>query len=363
MTRIALTVEQLWQPAPGGSGTYIRELVSALRVRTPVVGIAARGHHRAPEEDLRIPVLTSALPRVALYEGWSRLRRPAVPRGAAGADLVHATTWAVPPTRGPLAVTVHDLAFLRTPDHFTARGNRYFRRALEITRREADLIIVPSAATADDCVVEGLDPDRIRVIPHGVRVPRLSDAQVHAVRGALRLERPFVFWCGTIEPRKNLPVLLAAFERVAAVSELDLVLAGPAGWGESGAELARWHDGPLRDRVRLVGRLTLAELHAAYASARVFAFPSLWEGFGMPVLEAMAHGTPVVTSAGTSMAEFTEGAGLLVDPRDPDALADAILRAAGPEHDLWSARSAERAAGSDWSVAAKRHLAAYREVA
>ncbi|GIG25988.1 glycosyltransferase family 4 protein [Cellulomonas denverensis] len=357
--RVALTVEQLWQPAPGGSGTYIRELVAELRGLTPLVGVAARGHRTVPEQDLGIPVLTSALPRPALYESWNRLRRPHVPGRP---DLVHATTWAVPPSRGPLVVTVHDLAFLRTPEHFTPRGNRYFRRAMDLTRREADLVIVPSRTTAEDCVAEGFDPGRIRVIPHGVRVPEIAPERAAAIRDRLGLDRPYVFWCGTVEPRKNLPVLLAAFERVAADSDLDLVLAGPAGWGESGAELDRWLAGPLRDRVHRPGRLELDELHVAYAAARVFAFPSLWEGFGMPVLEAMAHGTPVVTSAGTSMAEFTEGAGLLVDPRDPEALAAALLRAAGPEHDRWSALATERAAGSSWAVTAEQHLAAYREL-
>ncbi|MEV7972688.1 glycosyltransferase family 1 protein [Cellulomonas sp. NPDC089187] len=357
--RVALTVEQLWQPAPGGSGTYIRELVTELRGRTPLVGIAARGHTVAPEDDLGIPILTSALPRPALYEAWNRLRRPRVPGRP---DLVHATTWAVPPRRGALVVTVHDLAFLRSPDHFTARGNRYFRRALEITRREADLVIVPSRTTADDCVAEGFDLDRIRVIPHGVRVPEIAPGPAARIRERLGLDRPFVFWCGTLEPRKNLPVLLAAFERLAAHSDLDLVLAGPTGWGDAGAELSRWSAGPLRDRVHLTGRLTVEELHVAYAAARVFAFPSLWEGFGMPVLEAMAHGTPVVTSAATSMAEFTEGAGLLVDPHDPDAVAEALFRAAGPDHDDLSARGLARAAGSRWASTADQHLAVYREL-
>lgn len=365
MTRdgVAVTVEQLWQPAPGGSGTYIRELVAALRDRSEpadLVGVAARGHTVAPEEDLGIPVAAAALPRPVLYEAWNRWRAPGVPRAARGAGVVHATTWAVPPARGAgLVVTVHDLAFLRTPEHFTTRGNRYFRRALDVVRREADVVVVPSATTAQDCVDQGLDAARIRVVPHGVRVPDVAPDRAAEIRARLDLDRPYVLWCGTVEPRKNLATLLHAVARVPAGTDLELVLAGPAGWGGTAAQVQRLLDGPLAGRVRLLGRLTWEELHVAYAAARVFCFPSTWEGFGMPVLEAMAHGTPVVTSAGTSMAEFTEGAGLLVDPRDDAALADALLAAAGDEHDVLAAAARARAAESTWDRAADLHLEAY----
>jgi len=357
--RVALTVEQLFQQAPGGSGTYIRELVPELRTHIRPVGVAARGHDAAPEEDLGIPILTSALPRPLLYEAWNRLRRPHLPGAAGRADVVHATTWAVPPARGGLVVTVHDLAFLRTPEHFTQRGNAYFRRALAVTRAEADVVIVPSQASADDCLHEGLDADRIRVVPHGVRVPEVGAAQAAAIRDRLGLDRPFVFWCGTFEPRKNLPTLLDAFARISADSDLDLVLAGPTGWGGADAAVRAG----LTDRVRLLGRLTTAELHVAYAAARAFCFPSTWEGFGMPVLEAMAHGTPVVTSAHTSMAEFTAGAGLLVDPTDPTALAEALLAATGDDHDRLADLARHRAAESSWSRAAELTAAAYRDAA
>lgn len=358
--RVAMTVEQLWQPAPGGSGTYIRELVAALRERAPLVGVAARGHRTVPESGLGIPLVTSALPRPALYEAWNRLRRPRLPGGAGRADVVHATTWAVPPARGGLVVTVHDLAFLRTPEHFTPRGNVYFRRALDVVRHEADVVVVPSATTAADCVAAGIDAARLRVVPHGVRVPEVAPAAAAEIRARLGLDRPYVLWCGTLEPRKNLPALLDAFERVPASADLQLLLAGPAGWGSAGEAVRERLAGPLGARVRLLGRLSLAELHVAYAAARAFCFPSTWEGFGMPVLEAMAHGTPVVTTVGTSMAEFAEGAGLLVDPADADALAGAVLAAAGDDHDRLAVAARDRARGCTWDRAAGLTLDAYR---
>lgn len=359
--RAALTVEQLWQPVPGGSGTYIRELVGALQGRCEVVGVAARGHVDVPDEPLGVPVVTSALPRPALYEAWNRLRRPHLPGAAGRADVVHATTWAVPPSRRGLVVTVHDLAFLRTPEHFTPRGNRYFRRALDVVRRDADVVLTPSQATADDCLTEGVDAARLRVVPHGVRVPAVAPDEAAAVRARLGLDRPYVLWCGTFEPRKNLLVLLDAFDRLRGTTDLELLLAGPAGWGGAQADVQRRLAGPLGGRVRLLGRLSTTELHVAYASARAFCFPSTWEGFGMPVLEAMAHGTPVVTAAGTSMAEFTTGAGLLVDPRDPDALADALRAASHEQHDELSALGRQRAGAYSWQHAADLTLAAYRD--
>ena len=163
---VGMVVEQMWQPVPGGSGRYIVEVASRLEGQgVRAIGVAARHGASEPtprQVGLAIPVLNSSLPRRALYAAWDRLSMPSVDRmlgvgSGGGADVVHATTWAIPPTSRPLAVTVHDVAFLRDPDHFTAHGSAYFHRALEITRKHADAIIVPSQATDDDCIEAGLD--------------------------------------------------------------------------------------------------------------------------------------------------------------------------------------------------------------
>ena len=315
-TPVTLTVEQLWQPVPGGSGTYIRGLAEALRERDDVTlsGLAAwHPLHGAPPG---LRVRRVVLPRRLAYAAWLRLRAPwSAPLVAPARGVLHATTWAVPPHRGPLVVTVHDLAFLRDPGHFTPHGNRFFRRALDIVRDEADAVVVPSEATAADCEAAGIDRARIHVIPHGVTTPHVMADRLAAFRARNGLERPYVLWTGTFEPRKNLPALLGAFSQVAAVRpDLDLVLVGPSGWGGADEAVSRLLDGLPRDRVRRLGHLDPAALHAAYAGATAFCFPSTWEGFGLPVLEAMAHGVPVVTSAGTSMAEVCADAALLVDP-------------------------------------------------
>ena len=174
------------------------------------------------------------------------------------------------------------------------------------------------------------------------------------------LPERFLLWCGTFEPRKNLPGLLEAFALVAGTDPtLHLVLVGPAGWGEALAV----RPGPWAARVHEVGRLSSDDLRVAYAAATAFAFPSTWEGFGLPVLEAMSVGTPVVTSRGTSMAEVVGTAGVLVDPADPADLAAGLVRALGEEHDALGAAGRARAAGFTWELAAAGHVAAYRAAA
>lgn len=357
--RAALTVEQLWQPTPGGSGTYVVELGNALRGVPDVrpTGIAA-AHRGAPPPDWRtlLPVRHAPLPRRALYEAWQRAGLPRAEHVVPGVDVVHATTWAVPPTARPLVVTVHDVAFLHDPGHFTRRGNAYFRRALEHVRRRADAIVVPSASTAQDCTAAGIAAERITVVPHGVRVTRPTSARVTGLRRELGLTRDYVLWCGTVEPRKNLATLLTAFAGLGA--DVDLVLAGPAGWGR----VPELPAGLRRDRVHVLGRLDREDLDTVYAGARAFCFPSIREGFGLPVLEAMAHGVPVVTSAGTACAEVAGDAAVLVPALDADAMTEGLARAVGPDHDDLVARGLRRASQFSWQAAADATAGVYRKV-
>lgn len=357
--QVAMTVEQLWQPVPGGSGTYIRRLAEHLPAQgVRATGVAARADDDPVDGPAALPVRHSRLPRRALYEGWHRFRLPRAERP--GDQVVHATTWAVPGRRVPLVVTVHDLAFLRDPGHFTARGNAFFRRGLELTRAEAARVVVPSHASAADCVRAGIDEDRIDVIWHGVDIHQPAAGEVASWRRRHGLHRDYVLWCGTLEPRKNLPTLLDGYARMLPETDLDLVLVGPTGWGEAVEQVqAVWERLPA-GRVHRLGRVGERELNLAYAGARVFAFPSIWEGFGMPVLEAMGHGVPVVTSAGTSMAEFVGSGGVLVDPADPDDVAEGLLAASGSDGARMGDHGRRIAAALSWDLSARKHAASYR---
>jgi glycosyltransferase involved in cell wall biosynthesis len=296
---------------------------------------------------------------VLLYEAWHRLRRPSVERATGPVDIVHATSLAIPPRSAPLVVTIHDLAFLHQPSHFTRQGHRFFRRGLELAHGDADLILCPSETTADDCKRHGFDRSVVRVVPMGIDRPKATEDEIQESKDHHGLRRPYLLWVGTIEPRKNLTRLIEAFATLD--HDLDLALAGPAGWNE---DLERLLPG-MRDRVRILGFVAERELGALYGGATAFCFPSLLEGFGFPVLEAMVQGTPVVTSSGTSTEEIAGGAAVLVDPRDTDSIADGIRRVLDDEalaRKLSEAGPA-RAARFTWERTADELMNAYREVA
>lgn len=358
--RAAVVIEQLWQRVPGGSGTYITELLTALADRgdVAVTGVAARHDGRRPPElDPRVDVRWSHLGRTVLYPAWQHLGHPRLQRTADGpADVVHATTWAIPPTGRALVVTVHDLAFLDAPTLFTSHGNAFFRRALRTVVARADAVIVPSDATAAQCVAAGVDGERIHVIPHGMTEWTVTPEQAHQARARYAAGRRFAMWAGTVEPRKNVPRLIAAFERVASRHpDVDLLLVGPTGWGDAPSVPSH-----LAERVRFTGHVPRGDLHGLYAATSAFVFPSLSEGFGLPVLEAMSHGAPVITSKGTACAEVADDAGVLVDPNDVEDIAgalDSVLT-------TWDTTRAEaaraRARTFRWARSASLTVDAYR---
>jgi glycosyltransferase involved in cell wall biosynthesis len=324
---VAVTVEQCWHRVPGGTATSILGTLRALAERDDLelVGVAARHAEPPPAPFVPpVPVAHLPLPRLALYEAWHAVRWPAVERATGPVDVVHATAIAVPPSRAPLVVTVHDLAFLAEPGHATRHGNRFFRRGTELARRHARLVLVPSEATAQECRDAGFDPARLRIVPWGVDGRPATDDEVASARARHGLDRPFVLFVGTIEPRKNLATVLAAVATLAG-REVDLALVGPEGWNEDLERHLRSLDGT-GIRARRLGFVAPSELPALYAACAAFCFPSLREGFGMPVLEAMAQGAAVVTSAGTATAEVAGDDALLVDPRDATAVGDALAR-------------------------------------
>ncbi|MCS5679376.1 MAG: glycosyltransferase family 4 protein [Acidimicrobiales bacterium] len=356
--RVAYLLEQCWHPVPGGTAVAAVGLARALADRPDIelVGLAAR-HRAPPPGDLQptVPVVHSALPRAALYEAWHRLGRPVVDRLVGWPDLVHASGGAVPATAGPLVATIYDLSWRHRPDWATRRGRRLAESWLNDARR-ADRVVCPSEATRRDLAVAGFDENRLTVVPLGVELCDVDPDRPAALRSARGLDGPFVLWVGTLEPRKNLPVLVQAMQQIPGV---PLVVVGPTGWRADPKAIL----GPLGDLAHFVGPVGEADKQAWYAAADVFCYPSLLEGFGLPVAEAMARGTPVVTAAGTATEEVAAGAALVVDPADPVALADAIASVLADQG--LSARLAEagrrRAAELTWPDAARAMAEVYRE--
>jgi glycosyltransferase involved in cell wall biosynthesis len=354
--RVAFTLEQCWHRVPGGTAVAALELARQLRLSSEVelIGVAA-AHRRPPREPWRPPIATRhlPLPRVALYEAWHFLRRPRVERATGPVDVIHATGLAMPPPSAPIVLTIHDLSFLAYPEHFSRAGMRFFRRALELARRDAALVLCSSQATLAHCESVGFPRERLRHVPLGVDAEPATPEDVARVRKRYGLPERYVLWTGTVEPRKNLPRLLTAFRSLER--DADLVLVGPKGWKQ---------DLELGSRVLALGFVPGADLAGLYAGAAVFCFPSLMEGFGFPVLEAMAQGTPVVTSAGTSTEELARDAAVLVDPRDPDSIADGLRRVL--DAPALVARLAEagrvRAAAYTWRRSADLVERAYRDV-
>ncbi len=365
--RIAITLEQCWHEVPGGTATSALESIRALQAHADLelVGVSAR-HREPPAPAFRppIPVRSLPVPRPVLYETWHGLRWPAVQRATGPVDAIHVTGMAMPPKTAPMVVTVHDLAFLHDPAHFTKHGVRFFHRAIELARRDADIVVCPSQTTLEDCVAHGFDPARLRLVPWGIVAEPASAAAVAAARERYGLSRPYVFWNGTIEPRKNLGVLVEAFRRVVAggAADVDLVLAGPEGWNDELDALGA----SIGERVHRTGFVSPTDLAALHAGAELFCFPSVREGFGLPVLESMAQGTAIVTSRGTSTEEVMgpDGeAGVLIDPSDPVALADVLgsLLADPARLASMGAAAAARAAGFTWERTAQGLAAAYDE--
>jgi glycosyltransferase involved in cell wall biosynthesis len=366
--RVAVTFEQCWHPVPGGTARAAIEQTTAMLELgaddLELVGIAAR-HTAPPPAEWTPPAVRiyhAALPRAVLYRTWHAIGWPSVEQTAGPIDAVHATAMAVPPSRAPLVYTVHDLAFLDDPSVATRRGLAFFRRATELARERARIVLCSSKATMADCERAGFDPERLRLVPLGVRVLAVDDAMREAVRRRHHLDRPFVLFCGTVEPRKNLPRLVEAFRRVARDrDDVELVLVGPAGWLEDAGSLLAGLDG----RARSIGFVPEPELRALYELADVVAYPSLREGFGLPVLEAMAQGAVVVTSSTTATAEVAGEAALTVDPLDVDAIAGGLRRALDDSglRERLAAPARAQASRFTWRRTAELTLAAYRDAA
>jgi len=358
----------------GGIGRYTRELIKALaqidRANRYILfsaGYDAEGtrwpanfsRRAIPLSDRHLSIL------------WHRLRIPLPVQAFTGPlDLFHSPDFLLPPLFcTPSVLTVHDLSFLRHPDCFSTSLLAYLRRTVPRSVARANRILADSFSTRTDLIeLMGVAQERISVIYPGVdeRFTPLPKTDCVPILERYNIVTPYILSIGTLQPRKNYCRLIQAYHLLRQEHHIPhhLVIAGGQGWlyqpildtieelGETNA-------------VHLLGFVPDRDLVALYASATVFAFPSLYEGFGIPVLEAMACGTPVVTSNRSSLPEAAGDAALLVSPKDTYALADALWRTLDDE----TLRNALREAGFQqakrftWQRSARALLEIYRQMA
>lgn len=361
-----------------GIGRYVEQIVTALAA-LPDAGPDPAGtdlHLQlcAPPESATpgawlppgVAYRPARLPRSALNGAWLALGRPALEAVVGPADLVHALHPAFPlPTAAPGVITVHDLMPLLQPQ-WSGRLERIgFRRSLQRAVDAGWTVITDSQFVADQIASSGIGrPARVHCVPLGwdPRLGRPLDdrhAESVATRYGLTRGRYFIA-VGRIAARKNLATVLDAMAALGPAGPV-LALAGPAG-SDTAPLAARLERLDLQHRVRLLGFVPDGDMVALLQGARGLLHPALDEGFGLPALEGLAAGTPVVASAAGSLPEILGGAGLLVDPSDPAAWADGVARLAGDDDmaaDL-RRRGRERAAQFGWDRAARETVAAYR---
>lgn len=374
MTSVAFLVDQVFATTPGGMATYARCLVPALTAADPSLDLTlfhARFEDARPEPWMRgywTEELTS--PIRSLYPSWALTGRPRLPESLAAKDIVHSPlSVAVPPKargrRQRLVVTVHDVAFLAHPHVYPRAWRLLYRAALLRAVRTADAVLTVSRHTAEDLARHTkVDRRRLHVTPLGPSLPVTGGgADIAVVLDRLKVPPPYLLFVGTLEPRKNLVRLIRAYRRAAARGiEHALVLAGAAGWNAQPLLREIGYEGP--GRVVLTGHVPDDELDALYRGASAFVYPSLYEGFGLPVVDAMARGVPSIVSSTSSLPEVAGEAAMPVDPRSTAAIAEAIERVLrdGDLAERLRQAGVRRAARFSWGETARLTLEAYKAV-
>jgi glycosyltransferase involved in cell wall biosynthesis len=339
MARIGIDVTSALTQG-GGIGRYTRELVTAvaaLPTNHQYRFFAAKPPPRLPVPDPlpqapHIHFRPAPLSERWLYRIWYRARLPLPVQWFTGQlDLFHSPDFVLPPVAGgiPTLLTVHDLSFLHYPHTFPERLVAYLQRVVPWSVQRATHVLADSEATRNDlCDLWQVPAEKITVLYSGVNArfqPVTAYDRLVAVREKYGLgESPYILAVGTVQPRKNYQMLIKAFAPVAERHPHQLVFSGGKGWlyEEMMAEVGRQG---LNGRVRFIGFVDDADLPALYSDAALFVFPSLYEGFGLPILEAMGCGVPVISSDASCLPEVVGEAGILLPPQDPQRWTETLL--------------------------------------
>ncbi len=371
VTTLRVIVDQIVAPVPGGIGRYAEELTRAL-IATAPPGFQVEGFVSAsPDPDYeRIAQLLPGLARLhksalarrelsaAWQHGFSRLP---------GQGMVHATSLLAPLSKhdrvqnpgDQIAVTIHDVVPWTHPETLTPRGVTWHKAMAKRAQKHADAVVVPTHAVAEQ-LAEVLDlGDRVRVIGGAASTRLAVPADPDAVAERLALPERYLLAVGTLEPRKGLDRLIAALALVEH-GDVPLLIAGPAGWGDVRVDQLAQEAGLAEGRVRALGSVSDGELALLYSRAAAFVFPSLAEGFGLPVLEAFALGAPVIHSDAPALLEVSADSGLIVPLADaagyPARLASAIDEVLGDATRSEQLRvlGRDRASVFSWNASAEK---------
>lgn len=287
-------------------------------------------------------------------------------------DVFHSSDWLEPPAKHAKKITtIHDFAVFKYPQAFSPRGGHDIvknqKRKLFFTKRECDLIICVSETTKQDAMeILKIPEKKLRVIyeaPNSIYFPRSKD-NIQKTKEKFGISGDYLLCVGTREPRKNLDRVLMAFVEISLVHpELSLAIAGKYGWGEDSSKF-KVQSAKLEGRVKLLGYVEEEDLAALYSGAAAFIYPTLYEGFGLPILEAMSCGTPVITSNVGSMKEIASGASVLIDPESPESITNGILNVlkSASLRDELKVKGLKRSGEFSWDKTTLQTLEAYRSI-
>lgn len=370
--RIGIDVTAL-PSEPVGAGNYMIHLVRSLaklESRHELIvfahrsGVSLLGVQECP--GLRLVVLPDTAPAQRLL--WEQVALPRMVRQI-GLDLLHCPHYTMPLARPcPVVVTFHDMTFFLFPRLHTRARRLFFPLAIRASARKADALLAISESTRQDAIrLLGVSPAKITTTPLGISADfrPVGDArQLEIVRQRYHLPAEFILYVGLVEPRKNLPILLEAYRQLMErCVPPALVIVGRLGWMYAEVFQQVEHLS-LGERVFFAGYVAPSDLPIVYNLASLFVYPSKYEGFGLPPLEAMACGTPVITTAVSSMPEIAGDAALLVPPGEVDPLVDAMQSALADDalRQEMKRRGLERATLFSWERTARETLQVYESL-